>query len=151
MAGMRGIAAIPPAEFHMALNTTQSEQMVQSAVRKATQLGVPVHIAILDAGAHLKAFLRMDGAPLGSLDVALKKARTAVLFEMNSEAVRDYLKPGAAAQGLELTNGVLVTFAGGIPIKSTTGEILGAIGVSGGTVPQDFEIATAGSSVYQPG
>ena len=134
----------------MALNITQSEQCVRSAVRKAEQMGVPVHIAILDAGAHLKAFLRMDGAVLGSLDVALKKAKTAVLFEMNSEAVRDYLKPGAAAQGLELTNGMLVTFAGGIPIKSATGEILGAIGVSGGAVPQDFEIATAGLSALGP-
>ena len=134
----------------MALNITQSEQIVRSAVRKAEQMGVPVHIAILDAGAHLKAFLRMDGAVLGSLDVALKKAKTAVLFEMNSEAVRDYLKPGAAAQGLELTNGMLVTFAGGIPIKSATGEILGAIGVSGGAVPQDFEIATAGLSALGP-
>jgi uncharacterized protein GlcG (DUF336 family) len=133
----------------MALNVTQSEQMLKSAVRKATEIGVPVHIAILDAGAHLKAFLRMDGAVLGSLDVALKKARTAVLFEMNSEAVRDYLKPGAAAEGLELTNGVLVTFAGGIPIRSATGELLGAIGVSGGAVPQDFEIATAGLCAYR--
>jgi uncharacterized protein GlcG (DUF336 family) len=134
----------------MALDVTQSEQMLQSAVRKAREIGVPVHIAILDAGAHLKAFLRMDGALLGSLDVALKKAKTAVLFEMNSEAVRDYLKPGGAAEGLELTNGMLVTFAGGIPIKSATGELLGAIGVSGGAVPQDFDIATAGLSAYRP-
>ena len=133
----------------MALNVTLAEQMLKSAVRKAEEIGVPVHIAILDAGAHLKAFLRMDGAILASLDVALKKAKTAVLFEMNSEAVRDYLKPGAAAEGLELTNGVLVTFAGGIPIKSVTGEILGAIGVSGGAVPQDFEIASAGLGAYQ--
>jgi uncharacterized protein GlcG (DUF336 family) len=133
----------------MTLNANQSEQMLRLAVRKAEEIGVPVHVAILDAGAHLKAFLRMDGAVLGSLDVALKKARTAVLFEANSEAVWDYAKPGAAAPGLELSNGGLAPFAGGIPIKSAQGEILGAIGVSGGTVPQDFEIASAGFSSHQ--
>jgi uncharacterized protein GlcG (DUF336 family) len=134
----------------MALNAKQSDQMLKAAVRKAEELGVPVHIALLDAGAHLKAFLRMDGAVLGSLDIALKKAKTAVLFEANSEAVWDYIKPGAAAPGLELTNEILVTFAGGIPIKSSTGQILGAIGVSGGLVPTDFSIATAGLAAYHP-
>jgi uncharacterized protein GlcG (DUF336 family) len=135
----------------MAINMKQSERMLRASVGKAEEIGVPVHIAILDAGAHLKAFLRMDGAVLGSLDIALKKAKTAVLFEANSEAVWDYVKPGAAAPGLELTNGMLVTFAGGIPIKSSTGDILGAIGVSGGSVPQDFAIATAGFGAYQAG
>jgi uncharacterized protein GlcG (DUF336 family) len=135
----------------MAINTKQSEQMLRAAVRKAEEIGVPVHIAVLDAGGHLKVFLRMDGAVLGSLDIALKKAKTAVLFEVNSEAVWDYVKPGAAAPGLELTNGMLVTFAGGIPIKSPTGEMLGAIGVSGGSVPQDLAIATAGFGAYQAG
>jgi uncharacterized protein GlcG (DUF336 family) len=125
--------------------------MLRAAVQKAEDLGVPVHIAVLDAGAHLKAFLRMDGAVLGSLDIALKKAKTAVLFESNSEAVWDYIKPGAAAPGLELTNEMLVAFAGGIPIKSSAGEILGAIGVSGGAVPVDFEIATAGFNAFRPG
>ena len=134
----------------MTITATQSNQMLKAAVQKAEELGVPVHIAVLDAGAHLKAFLRMDGAVLGSLDIALKKAKTAVLFEANSEAVWDYIKPGAAAPGLELTNGMLVTFAGGIPIKSSAGEILGAIGVSGGTVPVDFEIATAGFAAFHP-
>jgi uncharacterized protein GlcG (DUF336 family) len=135
----------------MTITARQSNQMLQGAVQKAEELGVPVHIAVLDAGAHLKAFLRMDGAVLGSLDIALKKAKTAVLFEMNSEAVWDYMKPGAAAPGIELTNEILVAFAGGIPIKSSTGEILGAIGVSGGAVPVDFEIAAAGFSAFRPG
>jgi uncharacterized protein GlcG (DUF336 family) len=138
-------------EFNVALTTHQSEQMLKAAVRKAEELGVPVHIAVLDAGAHLKAFLRMDRAVLGSLDIALKKAKTAVLFEANSEAVWDYIKPGAAAPGLELTNDMLVTFAGGIPLKSPTGEILGAVGVSGGTVPVDFQIATAAFAAFSIG
>jgi len=133
----------------MPLTAKQSEQMLRAAIAKAEEIGVAVHIAVLDAGAHLKAFLRMDGAVLGSLDIALKKAKTAVLFEANSEAVWEYVKPGAPAPGLELTNGMLVTFAGGIPIKSSAGHILGAIGVSGGAVSEDFEVASAGSAALR--
>lgn len=133
----------------MPINLNHAEQMLRAAIQKAQGLGVAVHVAILDPGAHLKAFVRMDGAVLGSLDIALKKAKTAVLFEANSEVVWDYAKPGAPAPGLELTNGMLATFAGGMPITSAKGELLGAIGVSGGTVPQDFEIATAGIAAYQ--
>jgi uncharacterized protein GlcG (DUF336 family) len=71
-------------------------------------------------------------AVLASIDIAIKKARTAALFECNSEAVWEYCKPGAPAHGLEHTNGVLAPFAGGIPLKGPAGEPIGAIGVSGG-------------------
>ena len=67
--------------------------MIAAAVVKATDIKVPMNIAVLDSGAHLKAFLRMDGAVLGSIDIAFKKAKTAVLFEANSEAVWEYCKP----------------------------------------------------------
>ena len=86
----------------------------------------------------------MDGALLGSIDVAMRKARTAVLFECDSQAVWDYCKPGAPAPALELTNGGLAPFAGGIPLRAPGGQLIGAVGVSGGTVAQDLEIAQAG-------
>lgn len=108
---------------------------------------VPVNIAVLDAGAHLKAFARMDRAVLGSIDIAMKKATTAVLFQTTSEAVWEYCKPGAPAHALEHTNGGLAPFAGGLPLIGNDGEMLGAIGVSGGAVSQDLEIAEAGVSV----
>lgn len=133
----------------MPLNSTLTHKMIEAAAAKAAGLGVAVNIAIIDAGTHLKAFSRMDGAVLGSIDLAIKKARTAALFEVNSEAVWDYVKPGAPAQGLELSNGILATFGGGIPLKSAAGDMLGAIGVSGGTVPQDLEIANAGAAVVR--
>jgi uncharacterized protein GlcG (DUF336 family) len=137
----------PTLEYqHVKLTTHQAQTVIAAAVAKATEMKVRMNIAILDAGGHLKAFLRMDDAVLGSIDVAMKKAKTAVLFDTNSEAVWEYCKPGAPAPGLELTNGVLVTFAGGIPLKTTEGELLGAIGVSGGAVPQDAQVAKAGSA-----
>ena len=105
-----------------------------------------MNIAILDSGGHLKAFLRMDGAVLGSIDISLGKARTAVLFGMSSEAVFEFCKPGAPAYGLENSNGGLVVFAGGRPLRNAAGEVIGAVGVSGGSVLQDLTVAMAGES-----
>ncbi len=125
------------------ITTRQAEAIVAPGQARAAAMGVPVNIAVLDAGARLKAFSRMDGAVLGSIDVAMRKARTAVLFECSSEAVWDYCKPGAPAPRLELTNGGLAPFAGGIPLRGADGQTLGAVGVSGGAVPQDLEIVRA--------
>lgn len=99
--------------------------MLAAAEEKALLLGVPVNIAVLDAGAHLTAFIRMDGAVLGSIDLAIRKAKTAVLFATTSESVWDYCKPGAPAPTLELSNGGLAPFAGGIPVKGANGEVIG--------------------------
>jgi uncharacterized protein GlcG (DUF336 family) len=130
------------------LTIQQAQTVVAAATAEANEVKVPMNIAILDAGGHLKAFVRMDGAVLGSIDVAMKKAKTAILFETNSEAVWDYCKPGAPAPGLELTNGVLVTFAGGIPLRTTGGEVIGAIGISGGAISQDARVAQAGATAF---
>lgn len=133
----------------MKLTTQDAQAVIAAAVAKAVEIKVPMNIAVLDAGAHLKAFLRMDGAVLGSIDIALKKAKTAVLFEANSEAIWEYCKPGAPAPGLELTNDVLATFAGGIPLRARN-DVLGAIGVSGGAVSQDAVVAAAGAAAFAP-
>lgn len=130
------------------LTTREARAIIAAAEARANAFNVPVNIAVLDHGAHLKAFLRMDGAVLGSIDVATRKARTAVLFEVNSEAVWEYCKPGAPAPGLELSNDGLAPFAGGIPLKNAEGELKGAVGVSGGSVAQDFEIAEAAVAAY---
>lgn len=128
----------------MTLLTIQKAQAVITAgAAHAAQIGVPVNLVVLDAAAHLKAFSRMDGAVLGAIDVAMGKARTAVLFATTSEAVWDYCKPGAPAPGLELSNGGLMPFAGGIPLLGADGTMIGAVGVSGGAVDQDREIAKA--------
>lgn len=127
----------------MPLSSSQARAVIGAAEAKASAMGVPVIIAVVDAGVHLQAFTRMDGAVLASIDIALKKARTAALFQSNSEAVWEYCKPGAPAPGLELTNDGLAPFGGGIPLKSADGELLGAVGVSGGAVAQDMEIARA--------
>src|SRR5262245_37185252 len=127
----------------MSLTSSQARAVIDAAEAKASSIGVPVIVAVVDAGVHLKAFTRMDGAVLASIDIALKKARTSALFQAHSEAVWEYCKPGTPAPGLELTNGGLATFGGGVPLRSRDGELLGAVGVSGGAVSQDSEIARA--------
>ena len=128
------------------LTSRQTRSIISAAEAKAESMRVPVNIAVLDAAAHLKAFSRMDRAVLGSIDIAMKKAATAALFQTTSEAVWEYCKPGAPAHALEHTNGGLAPFAGGLPLIGIDGEMLGAIGVSGGAVSQDLEIAKAGVS-----
>ncbi len=130
----------------MTLTTDQTRQIIAAGAAKARNIGVPVTIAVLDAATHLKAFERMDGAVLGSIDVALGKARTAALFEITSEAVWDYCQPGAPAPGLDRSNGGLMTFAGGIPLVDAEGAMIGAVGVSGGAVSEDRAIAEAAAA-----
>ncbi|MBD2753088.1 GlcG/HbpS family heme-binding protein [Spirosoma validum] len=128
------------------METTQKQaaQALNQATEKARQIGVNANIAILDTAGYLKGFLRMDNAFLGSIDIALGKARTAMLFRMNSEAVGEFLRPEARAYGMVSTSGGLVGFKGGMSVKAA-GEIVAYIGVSGGSPDQDFDIATAGS------
>lgn len=128
----------------MQLSSAAAQAIIDGADARAREMGVPVVVAVLDAGGHLKAFRRMDGAVLGSIDIAVRKARTAVLFQCNSEDVWEYCKPGAPAHALELTNGGLAPFGGGIALKDASGALIGALGVSGGAVEQDVKVAIAG-------
>ena len=114
------------------------------ALNKATEMGLKMNIAIIDEGANLKAFARMDDAWLGSIDIAIKKAKTARYFDMPSGALGKMSQPGEPLYGIEVTNKGLVSFPGGVLLKSG-GEIVGAIGVSGAMANQDEEVAQAGA------
>ncbi len=124
----------------------QANAAVSAAVVKAQQIGVKMDIAVVDAGANLKAFARMDGAWLGSIDIAIRKARTARFFDMNTGEIGKLSQPGGSLFGIEHSNGGLITFPGGVPIRNQGGTILGAIGVSGSTVENDHAVAEAGAA-----
>jgi uncharacterized protein GlcG (DUF336 family) len=126
------------------ISADQAKRALAAAEQHAIAIGVAANIAVLDGAGYLKAFLRIDGAVLGSIDLAIGKARTAALFATGSEAVWDYCKPGAPAHNLEASNGGLYPFAGGLPLLSIDAVLIGAIGVSGGAPAQDLEIAEAG-------
>ncbi len=124
----------------------QAREAVVAARERAAELDVKMNIAVVDAGANLKAFLRMDDAWLGSIDIAIKKARTARFFDMPTGAIGQLSQPGGSLYNIEHSNGGLITFPGGVPIKNDTGRIIGAIGVSGDTVENDHTVAEAGAN-----
>ena len=124
----------------------QANAAVAAALAKAQELDTKMNIAVVDAGANLKAFSRMDGAWLGSIDIAIRKARTARLFDMNTGEIGKLSQSGGSLFGIEHSNGGLITFPGGVPIRSQGGMVIGAIGVSGSTVENDHAVAEAGAT-----
>lgn len=122
----------------------QARTVVEGALEFAKKQGVPMNITVVDAGGNLKAFCRMDGAFLGSIDVSMKKAKTARLFNMSSAELGAAAQPGGELYGIEVTNNGLVIFGGGELLKDKNGVVVGAIGVSGGSVQEDTNVAKAG-------
>ena len=122
----------------------QANAVVKAALKKAEEMDVKMNIAVVDAGANLKAFGRMDDAWLGSIDISIKKAKTARFFNMATGELGKLSQPGGSLYNIEHSNNGLITFPGGVPLKNRRGEIIGAIGVSGSTVEDDHAVAEAG-------
>jgi len=127
------------------LTLEAAERIVAAAEKKAAQIKTNMDIAVVDAGGNLKAFARMDGAWLGSIDIAQRKARTARWFDMETGEIGKLSQPGGPLFGIEHSNGGLISFPGGVPLKNSKGEVVGAVGVSGSTVENDHAVATAGA------
>jgi uncharacterized protein GlcG (DUF336 family) len=153
-AGLAAVAPLPsdaaqPAGSALStqdLSLAQAQAIIQAAIAKATALNTKVDIAVVDAGANLKAFVRMDGAWLGSIDIAQRKARTARFFDLPTGELGKLSQPGGPLYQIEVSNGGLITFPGGLPLKADEGTVIGAIGVSGSTVENDHAVARAGAS-----
>jgi uncharacterized protein GlcG (DUF336 family) len=128
------------------LTREDAQSILNAALRTADELDLAMNVAVVDAGANLKAFLRMDGAWLGSIDIAIKKARTARLFDMNTGEIGKLSQPGGSLYNIEHSNGGLITFPGGVPLTNADGTIIGAIGASGSTVENDHAVAEAGTT-----
>jgi uncharacterized protein GlcG (DUF336 family) len=127
------------------LSLDAAAEMVTRGRSHAHSIGVPMAIAVTDGGGHLLAFARMDGAILGAGDIAFKKARTCVFLGGPSEGLWELCKPGGPAPGTEDTNGGMIPSAGGVPIWSADGRLVGAIGCAGGLPSHDGEVARAAS------
>jgi uncharacterized protein GlcG (DUF336 family) len=124
----------------------QARAVLEAALSKAEETNTRMDIAVVDAGANLKAFIRMDEAWIGSIDIAIKKARTARFFNMPTGEIGKLSQPGGSLYNIEHSNDGLITFPGGLPFKNSKGEIIGAIGVSGSTVENDHLVAEAGAA-----
>jgi uncharacterized protein GlcG (DUF336 family) len=130
------------------ISLDEAQQVIQAALEKAEEIGQPMNVAVVDNGRDLKAFARMEDAWLGSIDIAINKAFTSASFLMPTEDLTEMTQPGQPLYGLEATNnGRVVIFGGGI-LLTRDGEVAGAVGVSGGTVDQDQEVAEAGVAAF---
>jgi uncharacterized protein GlcG (DUF336 family) len=123
----------------------QAQAVLEAALNKAKEINTKMDIAVVDVGTNLKAFIRMDEAWIGSVDIAIKKAKTARFFDMPTGEIGNLSQPGGPLYNIEHTNGGLITFPGGVPLKNSENEIIGAIGVSGSTVENDHTVAEAGA------
>lgn len=128
------------------ITQVQAESVVEACNKRATEIGTKMDIAVVDAGGNLKAFRRMDGAWLGSIDISIRKARTTRLFDMNTGDIGALSQPSGPLYNIEVSNGGLITFPGGIPLRNGSGEVIGAVGVSGSSVENDHDVASAGAA-----
>jgi uncharacterized protein GlcG (DUF336 family) len=126
------------------LTLAEAKEILAGAEAKAEALGIAYNVAVVDAGGHLVAFSRQDGALIGSIDLAIDKAFTARIFEKDTAYLATLSQSGKPLFGIQESNdGKVVTFGGGIPIRFN-GDIIGAVGASAGTVEQDIAVAEAG-------
>lgn len=129
------------------LTLADAKQIIAAGEARATKIGVPYNLAVVDAGGNLIAHVRMDGAWLGSIDIAIHKAWTARAFEMTTEQLAKMAQSGKPLFGIDSTNhDKVVIFGGGVPIKSGK-VVIGAVGASGGTVDQDIDVVEAAAVV----
>jgi uncharacterized protein GlcG (DUF336 family) len=133
----------------MELDYSKASSLIDVALSKATELGCAVSVAVLDGGRELLAFARQDGAVLLSAEASQGKAFAARSMNMATIDMGALTQPGQPLYGLETAvSRPVVTFGGGRPL--TIGEaVVGAIGVAGGTVEQDNEIALAAAESLQ--
>ena len=131
----------------MHITMENARAAIEAARKRAVELETQMCIAVVDSGANLKAFLRMDDAWVGSIDIAIKKAKTAVFFMMPTGEIGKLSQPGKPLYAIEHSNEGLITFPGGLPIVDEQGVLMGAIGVSGSAVENDHAVAEAGVKV----
>ena len=130
------------------ITLADARRVIEAAEAKAAEIGQPMDIAVCDAGGNLKAHVRMDEANIGSITISINKAYTAIAFQCQTRDLTGDTRPDGPIYGLsDAHGGRLVVFPGGIPLVRE-GQIVGAIGVSTGTIEQDQEVAEAGVEAF---
>lgn len=127
-----------------------AKEIIAAAETKADDIDVPMCIAVMDDGANLVGFHRMDDALLASINISQNKAYSSMTLEMNTETIHEVSQPGESLYGLGNTNdGRIVTFGGGFPLEDADGNVIGSVGVSGGSAEEDMEVAQAGVETFE--
>jgi uncharacterized protein GlcG (DUF336 family) len=132
----------------LGVSLEEARSVIQAGQKKASGINVPMNIAVVDAGANLVAFERMQDAWLGSIDIAINKAFTARAFDIETKALGEHSQSGGQFFGIHASNhGRIMVFAGGVPLKRD-GQVVGAVGVSGGLGEQDQAVAEAAAAAF---
>lgn len=132
------------------LTLEDAQRMLRAAEAAASGIGVAYNVAVVDAGGNLVAFSRQDGALIGSIDLAIGKARTARLFDKATSELAHLAAPGGPLFGIERSNGgEVVIFGGGLPLR-IGGVVVGAVGASAGTIEQDVAVAETAAAALLP-
>lgn len=127
-----------------------AKEIIAAAEEKAAEIDVPMCIAVMDDGANLVGFHRMDDALLASVSISQDKAYSSVTLKMDTKTIHDVSQPGESLYGLGNTNdGRIITFGGGFPLEDGDGNVVGAVGVSGGSAEEDMEVAQAGVEAFE--
>ena len=128
------------------ITLADARKIIAAAEKKAQEIGQPMNIAVVDGGGNLVAHVRMDKAWIGSVDISINKAWTSRAFDIETGTLGENSQSGNQFFGIHASNrGSVMIFAGGVPLKRG-GEVVGAIGVSGGSGKQDQTVAEAGAA-----
>jgi uncharacterized protein GlcG (DUF336 family) len=131
-----------------AVKLEDARRVINAAEKKAREIGQPMNIAVADEGGNIVAHVRMDNAWIGSIDISLKKAYTSRAFDIETKELAKLSQSGDPFFGIHVSNGgKVMIFAGGIPLKRD-GQVVGGIGVSGGSGEQDHAVAVAGAAAF---
>src|SRR5579863_3460316 len=132
----------------LGVSLEEARNAIRAGQKKAAEIGVPMNIAVVDAGANLVAFERMEGAWIGSIDIAINKAFTSRAFDIETKTLGENSQSGGQFFGIHASNhGRVMVFAGGVPLKHK-GQVVGAVGVSGGLGQQDQTVAEAAAKAF---
>lgn len=132
----------------LGISLDEARQIIRAGQKKADEMDKKMNIAVVDAGANLIAFERQDGAWIGSIDIAVKKAFTSRAFDIETRALAENSQSGEQFFGIHVSNGgKVMIFAGGIPLKRGD-EVVGAVGVSGGVGKEDQAVAEAAAEAF---
>jgi uncharacterized protein GlcG (DUF336 family) len=128
-----------------------ARRVIAAGERKAHEIGSPSNVAVVDAGGNLVAHIRMDDAWMGSIDISINKDFTARAFDIPTGDLATSSQPGAQFFGINGSNhGRVMIFAGGVPLHGSDGNVVGAVGVSGGSGEQDRAVAEAAEAAFRP-
>ena len=130
------------------ITLADAKRIIAAAEKKADEIGQPMNIAVVDSGGNLIAHVRMDKAWIGSVDIAINKAWTSRAFDIPTKELAELSQSGDQFFGIHTSNhGRVMIFAGGMPLKHG-GEVVGAVGVSGGMGKQDQAVAEAAAEAF---